>query len=51
VWFDKNNLPYENMFEDDKDWLESVLEGRRINARFEFDKNFKIISKHIYIND
>lgn len=51
MWFDKNNLPYENMFEDDKDWLEDVLNGKRINARFEFDRDFKITGKHIYINE
>ena len=50
-WVDINNLPFDRMFEDDKFWLKEVLEGRRVNAKFVFDKHFKISEKYIYFND
>lgn len=50
IWYNKNNLPYEDMFGDDIYWLENILNGKRVNARFEFDKDFNIVSKNIYFS-
>ena len=50
IWFDKDKLPFDEMFEDDVFWVQKVLDGKHINARFEFDKNLKIISKELYFH-
>lgn len=36
VWFNKNSIPYSNMWEDDKYWLGIVLEGGYFYAEFKF---------------
>ena len=36
-WVDKNAIPYENMWEDDKLWLPGALEGKKFNGYFIFD--------------
>lgn len=46
-WFDINDIPYDKMFPDDKYWLPLILEGKKINAYFEFDENWNILSKNI----
>lgn len=37
-WFDLDNIPYDKMFEDDLYWMPIVLEGNKIQAFFEYDK-------------
>ena len=37
-WFSVNALPYENMWVDDPHWLPLVLEGKKLNAKFNFNK-------------
>ncbi len=46
-WFDITDIPYDNMFPDDKYWLPLILEGKKINAYFDFDDNWNILSKKI----
>lgn len=46
-WFDINEIPYENMFADDKYWLPLVLNGKKIKAYFEFDEEWNLLSKEI----
>lgn len=46
-WFDVNNIPYEKMFPDDKYWLPLVLAGKKINAYFQFDENWNLLTKNI----
>ena len=41
-WFSINNLPWEEMFSDDKYWLPLVLEGKKLDAFFEYDKNWNL---------
>lgn len=36
-WTDANNIPFENMWEDDKIWLERALKGEHFKAYFIFD--------------
>ena len=51
-WFNISDIPYEKMIEDDKIWLPEVLKGNKLNARFVFDKEFKMISSKIdIVND
>lgn len=46
-WFDIENIPYDEMFPDDKYWLPEVLKGNKIDAYFEFDKAWNIIKHKI----
>lgn len=41
-WFDFKEIPFENMWSDDKIWLPKVLEGKKIRAKFWFDENSEI---------
>ena len=47
IWFDKNNLPIEDMFGDDEFWLPQVLSGSVIDGFFKFDEEFNIIEKQV----
>jgi len=47
VWFSIDEIPYDQMFPDDKYWLPLVLEGKRINAYFSFDEQWNLLSKEI----
>ena len=48
-WFSKDKIPYDSMFADDQYWLPLVLEGKKVKAFFNFDKDFNIISKEINV--
>lgn len=41
-WFDLNEIPFEEMWPDDKYWLPKVLEGKKIEAEFVFGEGDKI---------
>ena len=36
-WFTTGDLPFDEMWEDDRHWLPLVLQGQRIEGRFRFD--------------
>lgn len=36
-WCSRNELPFDRMWEDDREWLPRALEGERLDARFIFD--------------
>lgn len=46
-WFDIDKIPYEEMFADDIYWLPQVLEGKSIDAYFEFDEEWNILKKEV----
>lgn len=46
-WFSLDNLPYNEMFPDDIYWLPYILEGKKINAFFDFDEEWNLLSYHI----
>lgn len=46
-WFKLSEIPYEEMFKDDTYWLPMVLEGNKIKAFFEFDKDWNLLSYNI----
>jgi 8-oxo-dGTP diphosphatase len=37
VWFDKNALPFDNMWEDDLYWVPQLLDGEEVRGKFLFD--------------
>ncbi|KKT14922.1 MAG: NUDIX hydrolase [Parcubacteria group bacterium GW2011_GWF2_44_8b] len=47
-WHDNNQLPFDNMWVDDKHWLPLVLDGQKLDAEFFFDSTgSKIIDMQI----
>lgn len=36
-WFQINNVPYEEMWASDKEWLPIILSGKRIKARYTYN--------------
>lgn len=46
-WFNIDNIPYDEMFPDDKYWLPLILEGKKIKAYFDFDEDWNVLSKEI----
>jgi ADP-ribose pyrophosphatase YjhB (NUDIX family) len=46
-WFKVNEIPYENMWEDDILWLPKVLSGKIIEGDFVFDEKQKMIKQEI----
>ncbi|MGI0080588.1 MAG: 8-oxo-dGTP diphosphatase [Nitrososphaerales archaeon] len=44
-WFNKWNIPYERMWEDDKHWLPILIAGNRFSGTFEFTPDSKKIVK------
>ena len=50
-WFNINNLPYKEMIGDDPYWLPTVLEGKKVNAFFKFDEDWKIVNYKVDIKE
>lgn len=46
-WFNIKDIPYDKMFPDDKYWLPLILQGKKIRAYFEFDKEWNLLTKKI----
>ena len=46
-WFKVDSIPYDDMWSDDRYWLPTVLDGKKIKARFKFDENEEPIDKEI----
>ena len=46
-WFKFSEVPYRQMWDDDQYWLPKVLGGKKLVARFKFDKDDKVASKNI----
>lgn len=44
-WFSKAELPYQEMWDDDKYWIPHVLAGKKLEAEFVFKDN-GIVDKH-----
>ncbi len=36
-WFNLADIPYDNMWQDDRHWLPQVLAGQKLHTRFTFD--------------
>lgn len=50
-WFDLDNIPFDNMFEDDIIWLPEALKGNKFKGCFFFNKDMKITSKEFSVVD
>jgi 8-oxo-dGTP diphosphatase len=49
-WFLKDNLPMEQMWEDDKYWLPLLIEGTKFHGKFEFTSDSKrLVSQKVEI--
>lgn len=46
-WFNINEIPFEEMFSDDKYWMPYFLAGEDFDACFEFDEEWNVLSKKI----
>lgn len=46
-WFKFDEVPYEQMWDDDIDWLPKVLDGKHIEGGYLFDETQKLIEKKI----
>ena len=46
-WFTLDNIPYDNMWQDDKHWLPQVLGGDKISGAFTFDENENMLTHDI----
>jgi 8-oxo-dGTP pyrophosphatase MutT (NUDIX family) len=47
-WFDLDKIPFESMWPDDPFWLPSVLNNKKVQAKFTFGDNDIILDKEIY---
>ena len=48
-WFKMSEIPFNEMWDDDKFWLPKILEGKKLKAKFTFGPGEKIISQDIRI--
>lgn len=46
-WFEMNEIPFNEMWEDDALWLPKVLAGKLLEGNFLFDKNQKMLDHEI----
>lgn len=46
-WFKFDEVPYEDMWESDKEWLPQVLKGKRIVGGYLFDETQKLLEKSL----
>jgi len=48
-WFLKNEIQYDEMWEDDRYWMPLFLEGKSLSGRYVFDKDQKLLKKTITV--
>lgn len=46
-WFRIDEIPYDEMWKDDKYWLPKVINGDYVNAEFRFDDNDNVLSHKV----
>lgn len=46
-WFDIRNIPYEEMWADDRYWLPLFLDGKKFSGRFLFDDKNAILEQEL----
>tara|TARA_Y100000310_G_scaffold261579_1_gene270984 strand:- start:221 stop:694 length:474 start_codon:yes stop_codon:yes gene_type:complete len=44
-WFDIKDIPFHKMWADDKHWLPLIIQGKKLEADFVFDKDNETIKK------
>eukprot|EP01116_Phalansterium_solitarium_P004218 TRINITY_DN1514_c0_g1_i1.p2 TRINITY_DN1514_c0_g1~~TRINITY_DN1514_c0_g1_i1.p2 ORF type:complete len:108 (-),score=3.29 TRINITY_DN1514_c0_g1_i1:76-399(-) len=50
VWWDVESIPFDFMWDDDRIWLPELLAGQRVQYRFTFDSDGKML-EHAVISD
>jgi hypothetical protein len=45
-WFDESEIPFDQMWADDKIWVRPFLADKRLKGEFFFDENDQLI-KHV----
>lgn len=48
-WFNLDEIPYDQMWSDDKIWLPMFLEGKKFKGHFLFDQNDQVLSHKIEV--
>jgi len=48
-WYTFDEIPYDQMWVDDQQWLPLILEGKKLKAQFTFGENDEIASQEIDI--
>jgi len=46
-WFKTSDIPYDDMWQDDKFWLPQVLEGKKVTGIFTFDKQDRMLTHQV----
>jgi mutator protein MutT len=46
-WFKTSDIPYDNMWQDDKYWLPQVLEGKKLIGNYTFDAQDNMLTHNI----
>lgn len=50
-WFNITDIPYDQMWEDDRHWLPQVLAGEKVTGMFTFDASDKLISHSVMVQE
>lgn len=46
-WFNRSNIPYDQMWQDDAHWLPQVLEGQKLFGYFTFDDQDHMLTSNV----
>jgi mutator protein MutT len=46
-WFDISDIPYDDMWQDDRYWMPQVFAGKKLKTVFTFDKDDKLLTQEI----
>ena len=46
-WFDIDNIPFDQMFEDDRIWYPILVAGKKFKGQAVFGDDYKILSQTI----
>lgn len=47
-WFGVNNIPYDEMWQDDRFWMPNVFDGKLLKTTFTFDADENLLSHDIH---
>lgn len=48
-WFDRGEVPYDTMWQDDAHWLPQVLEGQKLLGNFTFDADDQMLTSNVTV--
>jgi 8-oxo-dGTP diphosphatase len=50
-WYAVENIPYDNMWQDNEFWLPQILAGNKVYGEFSYDYEEKLLSHNVEITD